>query len=50
MPGLDGFQACRRLKDDAATHPIPVMVVSARDSANWTTPIESSGIAVLVHS
>ncbi len=29
MPGLDGFEICRRLKADPATKPIPVIMVSA---------------------
>jgi two-component system cell cycle response regulator len=31
MPGLDGFETCRRLKDDAATRHIPVVLVTALD-------------------
>jgi two-component system cell cycle response regulator len=31
MPGLDGFQVCRRLKDDALTRHIPVVLVTALD-------------------
>ncbi|MDD5248363.1 MAG: diguanylate cyclase [Rhodocyclaceae bacterium] len=31
MPGMDGFEVCRRLKDSAATHDIPVVFVTARD-------------------
>jgi diguanylate cyclase (GGDEF)-like protein len=30
MPGLDGFEVCRRLKADAATAEIPVIFVTAR--------------------
>ena len=31
MPGLDGFQVCRRLKDDPVTRHIPVVLVTALD-------------------
>lgn len=35
MPGIDGIEVCRRLKADAATEPIPVLMLSGvtdRDS------------------
>lgn len=31
MPGLDGFEVCRRLKQDSATQRIPVIFLSALD-------------------
>jgi two-component system cell cycle response regulator len=31
MPELDGFEVCRRLKADPATHHIPVVMVTALD-------------------
>lgn len=31
MPGLDGFEVCRRLKADARLEPVPVLFISALD-------------------
>src|ERR1700735_5497806 len=29
MPGMDGFECCQRLKDNPATLPVPVVMVTA---------------------
>ncbi|CAM4165486.1 diguanylate cyclase [Vreelandella rituensis] len=34
MPGLDGYEVCRQLKEDASTHDIPIIFVTARDSVS----------------
>ncbi len=31
MPGVDGFEVCRRLKDDAATREIPIIFVTKKN-------------------
>jgi two-component system cell cycle response regulator len=33
MPGMNGFEACRRLKTNPATHHIPVVMVTALDQS-----------------
>ncbi len=37
MPGIDGFEVCRRLKVDPATRDVPVIFVTARDSTEDET-------------
>src|SRR5437763_9486554 len=32
MPDMDGFEVCRRLKSNPATHFIPVVIITALDS------------------
>lgn len=34
LPGIDGMEVCRRLKQDAATREIPVIIISAKGEEN----------------
>src|SRR6202000_2607168 len=44
MPDLDGFQVCRRLKSNPATHFIPVVMITALDSpADRVRGLEAGG-------
>ena len=31
MPGMDGFEVCRRIKSNPQTHHIPVVMITALD-------------------
>ncbi|WP_377808705.1 PleD family two-component system response regulator [Azospirillum sp. A29] len=37
MPGMDGFEVCRRIKADPATHDIPVIFISAKSEVEDET-------------
>ncbi|HVU24950.1 MAG TPA: response regulator [Opitutus sp.] len=45
MPGIDGFETCRRLKAEAATREIPVIFVTALDDVlDKVTGLEAGGV------
>ena len=48
MPGLDGLEALRRLKEDPATQNIPVVVLSARGHALTRVEAEQAGAALFL--
>ncbi len=39
MPGMDGIEVSRRLRDDPATAAIPIIVMSAQDRLRATGPL-----------
>ncbi len=43
MPGLDGFEVCRRVKADPATARLPVVLLTARDRAEDKRAGEEAG-------
>lgn len=43
MPGIDGYETCRRLKADPATRPIPVIFVSGIDDISAKVEAFSAG-------
>ena len=43
MPGIDGFEVCRRIKADSATEAIPVVFLSGNDSSEEKSKAEKLG-------
>jgi DNA-binding response OmpR family regulator len=47
MPGMDGYEVCRRLRADPATHGIPVIVLTARKEIDQARLAEAGAAGVL---
>ena len=48
MPGMDGFEVVRRLKTDAATDRIPIVMLTALDDEGSRARLTSAGISVIL--
>jgi signal transduction histidine kinase len=51
LPDIDGFEVCRRLKDDPATAPIPVLQITATYSSmeHWAQALNAGADGYLTH-
>jgi putative two-component system response regulator len=49
MPGLDGYEVCRRLKDDPCTQHVPVLFLSALNQVEDETRGFECGAADFIH-
>ena len=43
MPGTDGIEVCRRIKDDASTEDLPVILLTARDTPEGREAGQAAG-------
>lgn len=48
MPDLDGFDVCRRLKDDQRTGDVPVVFVSAAEDVARRNDLQNLGAAACI--
>ena len=48
MPGMDGWEVCRRLRDDPATTRIPVLLLTSLDGVEAAAPGHRAGAAAVL--
>jgi two-component system cell cycle response regulator len=49
MPGMDGYEVCRRIRADPATARLPVVMVTALDKpSDWAAGLEAGADDVLL--
>jgi CheY-like chemotaxis protein len=48
MPGMDGYEVCRRLKDDPDTADVPVVFLTARRELDETKVEEARATGVII--
>ena len=49
MPGIDGFETCRRLKTNPATRDIPIIVLTASGAKDLERQCLELGVQELMH-
>jgi CheY-like chemotaxis protein len=45
LPDIDGWEVCRRLKDDGRTRDIPIVILTARDESHAVRRSREAGCA-----
>lgn len=48
MPGMDGFEVVRKLKSDAATREIPIVMVTALDDSGSRARLATAGVSEVI--
>jgi two-component system cell cycle response regulator len=49
MPGIDGWEACRRIKSDPATVDIPVLLLTGANDPNFARHAKAVWASALLH-
>ena len=48
IPGYDGFEVCKRLREDPTTRSIPIVIISALDDQESRTRAEYAGATIIM--